>query len=125
MLAFYVALGGALGSLLRFAVGRLAEAQGLTAFPAATLFVNVVGSFLLGVLATAGEGKTLGGHDLRAIVGTGVLGGFTTYSTFNLESVRLLQQGDYGRSALYVTLTLALAFAGGAVGMRLGRVLAS
>ena len=86
-----VALGGALGSVSRFLVGpAIQRAFGFT-FPFGTLFINVVGSFILGVVAEiAIEGGPLSAKG-RAFVGIGFCGGFTTFSAFSLESVALFE----------------------------------
>jgi CrcB protein len=101
-----VALGGAVGSVLRYAVSLAAPAPG--GWPLATLSVNVVGAFLLGFLleAVARRGpETRRLQRLRLTLGTGVLGGFTTYSTFALETDRLIQT-DAGVAVGYAALTL-------------------
>lgn len=120
-----VALGGAVGTTLRAAVAALATPD--SAWPWHTAVVNVVGAFALGVLlehlARTGpdDGRL---RDVRLLVGTGVLGGFTTYSTLALDTV-LLADAGLGAATLYAGSTLvlgALAAAGGmAVGARLRR----
>ncbi len=89
-----VALGGALGSSLRFGAGFL-----LTQ-PWATLAVNLFGSFLIGACAmhfATGENPLL-----RLLLITGILGGFTTFSSFSLDSLMLLQLGEWGRALIYI-----------------------
>lgn len=89
-----VALGGALGSVLRYLCGLLVQQ------PWATLAVNLLGSFLIGVCALyfASGGNPL----LRLLLVTGILGGFTTFSSFSLDSLQLLQLSEWGRASLYV-----------------------
>jgi CrcB protein len=121
-----VALGGAVGTGLREAIVLMTPALGQ--FPIAIFGINVVGAFLLGalleLLALRGpdEGRR---RQVRLLVGTGVLGGFTTYSSFATDTARLLAGGTAGIGILYAFLTLmagALAtWAGIAVGMRIGR----
>lgn len=108
-----VALGGALGATLRFgAVGFAARLTG-PAFPYGTMAVNVVGSFLIGLLAIF-----LAGRDpaLKLFAITGILGGFTTFSAFSLETVALLEEGRFGAALVYalgsVMLCVLAAFAG-------------
>ncbi|CUH50933.1 fluoride efflux transporter CrcB [Shimia marina] len=116
----YVALGGAVGAALRYLVGigviRLVG-QGLwQGFPLAIVTVNVVGSFLMGafVVLAAQRGLT----HLSPLIMTGLLGGFTTFSAFSLETVTLMERGAYGTATLYVGLSVA-----GAVGaLMLGMV---
>lgn len=111
--SFSVALGGALGAWLRFAAGRLI---GATAFPWATLAVNLLGSFAMGLLTgwLARQGGS--GEGWRLFLGVGVLGGFTTFSAFSLEIVTLAQRGAIGMAALYLSASLA----GGLVALLLG-----
>jgi CrcB protein len=117
-----VALGGALGTLLRYGANVMFESSG---FPYATFTVNALGSCALALLSHVLAGPTLWGVPLDLIVGTGVLGGFTTYSSFNLETFRMLQQGQAALALFYAGLTfvtcLALGAAGWALGARLMR----
>jgi len=120
-----IALGGALGTSLRYGVGKLSaeQAAGAGWFPSGTFAVNLLGSLLLGLLFVLGEGRSLLGVDLRLVLGTGLMGGFTTYSSFNLETLRLLEAGQTGRALLYVAITLGSCLVGGALGLALGRQL--
>ncbi len=106
-----VAAGGALGSLARWGVG-LAVAD-----PWGTLLVNVTGCFLIGVLVARYGRAAL----LRAFLGTGVLGGFTTFSTASTATVALAQSGRIPLAALYALGTLALCVTATAAGVRAGR----
>lgn len=119
MVFLWVGLGGALGAMLRFGLGlavlRLAGAW----LPWGTLLANAIGSFGLGYAMEALGGARLAGVDLRIVVGAGVFGGFTTYSSFNLETLRLLQQGALGRAALYAGGTFLVCLAAGLAGLRL------
>lgn len=130
--SLYVALGGALGSWLRYVVGRawtgaIGPVQA-SAFPWATLTVNVVGSFAMGLLAgwlaRHGSTGTWGGEGARLLLGVGVLGGFTTFSAFALEFGLLVERGALGTAAGYVALSLAAGFAGLFAGLYLIRTLA-
>jgi CrcB protein len=102
--SLFVALGGGTGAWLRFCVGRLV---GGTAFPYATLTVNILGSFAMGLLAAWLARHGEGGEGWRLLLGVGILGGFTTFSAFSLEIVSLAQRGALGAAALYVTVSLA------------------
>jgi len=125
MSALLIALGGAIGTLGRYWVTlALGEALG-AAFPYGTLCVNVVGSFLLAIVAQALAGATMFGTDLRLVLGVGVLGGFTTYSSFNLEALRLLEQGEAAKASGYVLATLVACMAGGALGLAAARLIAN
>ncbi len=108
-----VAVGGALGSLGRYGLAT-ALPHGRTGLPLATLLVNAVGCLLLGVLASRPTQ-----HWVRPLVGTGVLGGFTTFSAFALESDRLLQ--DAPATALaYVGATVLLGLSAARAGVHVG-----
>ncbi len=117
-----VALGGALG-----AVGRYLTIAGVGAvtgfgFPFGTLVVNVVGSFVLGVLA---ESMTLvwsPSAELRAMLVVGVLGAYTTFSTFSLDVVMQLERGNFVGAALYILSSVSLCVLGLYAGMRLMRL---
>ena len=92
----YVALGGAIGALLRYQTGRgmtrWLGAEAVTAFPWATLTVNVVGSLAMGLLAGWLSRYGQGGEQWRLFLGVGVLGGFTTFSAFSLEMMMLIER---------------------------------
>lgn len=103
---FAVAAGGAIGSVLRYAVS-VWFMRGGGAFPVGTLVVNVIGSFLLGVLARVFLSLDQD-YVLRLALTTGFCGGFTTFSTFSAETITLMQEGRAGRAAAYVALTIAL-----------------
>ena len=114
-----VASGGAIGSLLRFAAGRaLPTAPG--AFPWTTLGINVLGSLALGALAGASWARPDASPALRAFLGIGLLGGFTTFSTFSVETLTLAQATP-ARAALYVGLSVALALGAAALGFGMTR----
>ncbi|MEX2535793.1 MAG: fluoride efflux transporter CrcB [Trueperaceae bacterium] len=119
-----VMLGGALGALLRYAIAVLAvhlvPSSPLTASSLGTLFVNVTGSFLLGVLSGYGSARGLP-PSLTVPLATGFLGSLTTFSTFALESERLLQEGQELWSVGYVLASVGL----GLLALHLGRLWAS
>lgn len=120
----WVAIGGAVGSVLRYWVSHVLGAAAVgQEFPWATFTVNVVGSLGLGIVFVLGEGRSLFGADVRLLLGTGVMGGFTTYSAFNLESLGLVQSGAYGRAALYMGGTVVACLLAGALGLIVGRAL--
>ncbi len=105
-----IAIGGAAGSVLRFvlagAVQRLAGSS--TVFPWGTLFVNAFGSFLIGFLFVILIERSTASEAVRLAVTVGLLGGFTTFSTFSLESLRLLQAGDIALAATNVLGQMAV-----------------
>jgi len=100
-----VLLGGAAGSGLRYAVALAMPARGVVGFPVATLSVNLLGCLLIGIgAAMIGPSSTLS-PPLRLGLMVGLLGGFTTFSSFGLETLRLVQGGHFGAAALYVGLS--------------------
>jgi CrcB protein len=105
-----IAIGGAAGSVLRYAVQ---SAFRLQAFPMGTLLVNLLGSFLIGLCAAFAE---RGMPWLRPWLMAGFLGGFTTFSAFSLENLRLIRDGQAGTALVYALVSVAagtaLAFAG-------------
>jgi CrcB protein len=89
----YVGLGGALGSMLRFSMGYLFAATRFFNVASGTLIVNLIGSFLIGLLFS-GFVKSSGSELIRFFLLSGVLGGFTTFSAFSLENLHLLREGN-------------------------------
>ncbi|QYM77962.1 fluoride efflux transporter CrcB [Horticoccus luteus] len=103
-LYLWITLGSALGGLARFIVsGFVAERIGET-FPWGTLTVNVAGSFLIGLFATltSPDGRVFVGPHARQFVMTGFFGGFTTFSSFSLQTLMLAQDGEWWRAGLNV-----------------------
>ena len=119
----WISLGGALGTAARYllSVGLL-RALG-PAFPYGTLAVNVIGSFLLGVILQGGGDASFFSPTTRLVLGTGVMGGFTTYSTFNYETLQYLQAGAWAMAGLNVAVTLIVCLAAGALGVAVARAL--
>ena len=103
--SLHVALGGAIGAVLRYQTGRglthWLGAQTVTAFPWATLTVNIVGSFAMGLLAGFLARHGHGGEQWRLFIGVGLLGGFTTFSAFSLELMLLIERGQPGQAFIY------------------------
>lgn len=116
----YVGLGGGLGAMLRYAVGLLPWRG---AFPLATLAVNLLGAVAIGFLAGVVTQRQV---DQRAVLfwKTGVCGGFTTFSTFSLEAVQLLEGGHYAPAGLYLLGSVGGCLLGVWLGMGLSRWLA-
>jgi CrcB protein len=117
----WIGLGGALGTMSRYLIDGWAQRLMGTAFPYGTVAINVVGSFLLVVLMHVGMTKGLIAADLRVVLGAGVLGGFTTYSAFNYESIRLFQQGSMLLGALNIGVTVIGCLLAGALGLGVAR----
>ncbi len=106
----HVALGGAIGSVLRYQLGRgMTHWLGpnvMTAFPWATLTVNVFGSFAMGLLAGFLARYGQGGEQARLLLGVGLLGGFTTFSAFSLEMMLLIERGQAAQGFLYAAVSV-------------------
>ena len=113
-----VALGGAVGSVARYGVGVAAARWFGLAFPWGTLAVNVIGGLAMGLLAARIAPDN---ENLRLLIGPGVLGGFTTFSAFSLETVRLMEQQP-GLAALYAVASLVLSVGACWMGLELGRI---
>lgn len=117
-----VALGGAIGASARYLSGvGIARLFGVTGFPLGVIAVNVVGSFLMGVLAVTLARKGL--TQLNPFLMTGVLGGFTTFSAFSLEAVTLWERGAAAQAVLYVAGSVILSIAGLCLGFWIARSL--
>ncbi|WIV51109.1 fluoride efflux transporter CrcB [Marivivens sp. LCG002] len=114
-----VALGGAIGASCRYLtnVGAMRLLGG--GFPYGTVVVNILGSFLMGVLVVAFAHR--GGNQFAPLIMTGVLGGFTTFSAFSLDAVNLYQRGDILLAATYVFGSVAVGIAALIVGMAIAR----
>ena len=118
---FWICVGGAVGSGARYLVsGWAAQALG-TGFPYGTLVVNVTGSFALAGIMHVGLATELLSPTLRITLATGVLGGFTTYSTFSYETFRYLQEGAIWMASLNVVVTLVACLVGCVLGFTLAR----
>jgi len=116
-----IALGSALGGVLRYLAGAAVHLWLARTFPWGTLGVNVLGSTMIGLawvlLAARGEQGEL----LRAFVIVGMLGGFTTFSSFSLETLLLAEQHGYARAGAYVMASMLLCLTGAWVGVSIGR----
>ncbi len=111
-----VAAGGAVGSVARYLVGVWSVRVLGLAFPWGTLIVNLVGSFAIGLLAELIARRFNASMELRLLLVTGFLGGFTTFSAFSLDTIALYERGQVTTAAVYVlasvVLSLAVTFAG-------------
>lgn len=102
-----VMIGGAIGAGFRYQISRIALQQLGPAFPWGTWIINLLGGFLMGVLAGTLAREVDGGEPLRLLLGVGVLGGFTTFSAFSLETFNMLQRGDHLLAASYAVSSVA------------------
>lgn len=112
-----VFLGGGVGAVLRFLVSWSLSGNAL--FPWATLLVNVVGSLAIGVVAGLGQPHAWYHEWGRYLIVTGLLGGFTTFSAFSLETVALAEGGRSGVAILYASASVILCLAAAWIGLRL------
>ena len=125
--ALHVFLGGGVGAVLRWQLGRAMTswlgAPIISVFPFATLAANAAGSLFMGLLAgwLARHGSG-GSEQLRLLLGVGLLGGFTTFSAFSLEMVLLIERGQYLFALLYAVLSIALGITGLMVGLGVMRM---
>ena len=120
-IVWYVALGSGLGGVARLLLGGWIQNRFGPSFPIGTLVINVTGSLLLGFLPRYALETPAIGSDARALLTTGLCGGYTTFSTFGYETVRLLEDGEYRRAAIYIALSVGLVLIAVASGMVLAR----
>jgi len=113
----WVCLGSALGGGARYLVSMATLRLLGPSFPFGTLVVNVTGSFFISFLMQAGLGASPASTTLRVFLTVGVLGGFTTYSTFNHETLSLLRDGALGAAFLYLALTVLASLGAGLLGL--------
>ena len=111
-----VALGGALGSLLRYFVAGAVQSATWPGFPWGIFVVNITGGFAMGIIVELSALKLNLTPEVRAFLTVGILGGYTTFSTFSLDSALLIERGDYSGAALYIAgsalLSILALFAG-------------
>lgn len=123
MTIIYITLGGGIGAAMRYYAMVLSSRWWGMDFPYGTLLVNILGSLLMGVLAGV-LARTLPEHqhEMRAFIGVGILGGFTTFSAFSLDAWLLLEQGKYAAGIGYITASVVFAIAALISGLMLGRL---
>ena len=119
----WIAVAGAAGSVLRYGVSLWAL-RWSAALPLGTLTVNVVGSFLLGLLMEVGLTTDLIDPNVRTVLAVGLLGGFTTYSSFNYETLEYLRRGSDVLGWINVGVTVVACLIAGALGLGLGKAIA-
>ncbi len=111
-----VAIGGAAGSLLRYALAGIVQDASASQFPWGIFVVNVSGGLIMGILVELMALKWSVTPELRAFLTVGILGGYTTFSTFSLDAALLIERGDWGGAAAYIVgstlLSIAALFAG-------------
>ncbi|WP_431322323.1 fluoride efflux transporter CrcB [Rhizobium sp. YTU87027] len=121
--AILVAVGGAIGSVLRYYVGQWALRLAGPAFPWGTLTVNIVGCFIIGIFAEMIIRRFDASPELRLLLITGFLGGLTTFSSFSLDAITLFERGAALSGALYIVASVGLSMAGVIGGLALMRAI--
>jgi fluoride exporter len=124
LIGLWVALGGALGAVARFGISGWVTTWAYAGFPWGTFVVNALGSVALGFL-NRGFPPPLGLPAARAFFAVGLCGGFTTFSTFDFETLSLLQQGDYTTALFYSLASTATCIAGVAAGLAFAETLSN
>lgn len=117
----YVALGGGIGAAGRYMLGNAMTHLMGTSFPWGTLIANVLGGFLMGLLVGWLAFKLSGAENLRLFLGVGVLGGFTTFSSFSLESLRMIENKAYAMAAGYMSASVVLSIMAVFIGLMIAR----
>jgi CrcB protein len=123
MQALAIAGGGAIGALMRFYASTGVYAFLGRGFPYGTLFVNISGSIVMGLLYVLFIDRLQVSPEVRAALLVGVLGAFTTFSTFSIETLNLLENGELGKATLNIVLSISLCLLGAWLGMLAGRQL--
>lgn len=118
-----VAIGGAFGSVCRYLTGLLMTRLLGVAFPWGTITVNIVGSFAIGLLTELVARRFNASMEMRLLLVVGVLGGFTTFSSFSLDTVALIEKGAVATAVIYVFASVAISLAATFAGFALGRAL--
>jgi CrcB protein len=117
-----VGLGGGLGAMLRYGYGSLAGRLWPSDFPHGTMIINIVGSLAMGLLVgILARALPAGQESIRLFVAVGVLGGFTTFSSFSLDAIAMIERGQVGLALLYVLGSVVVGIAALYVGLLLTR----
>jgi CrcB protein len=122
-MVWYVAFGSAVGGVLRYLLGGVIQERTGSTFPIQTLVINVTGSLLLGFLQRYALETSALSPEVRTMLTIGFCGGYTTFSTFSYETVRMLEDGDWRRASLYIGLSLLLTVGAAVVGIAAARQL--
>ncbi len=120
---WYVAIGSAVGGVIRYLLGGAIQRTLAASFPMGTLVINVTGSALLGFIFRYALETPAVTPEIRALLGIGFCGGYTTFSTFSYETLTLLEDGDWRRAGLYVGLSLIGSVLGAFLGFMAAREL--
>lgn len=123
MIYWYIAVGGAVGSVARYALSAAVQQRAAGVFPWGTLLINVTGSLLIGFATQYFSESAALSSETRALLTTGLLGGYTTFSAFSYETVRLVEDGNYRAAALYVGASVLLSIVAATLGIAAAREL--
>ncbi|HLU86807.1 MAG TPA: fluoride efflux transporter CrcB [Taishania sp.] len=118
-----VGLGGGIGSILRYLTTLLTAKWSLNSLSPATLIANILGCLLIGLFISSIENKGMINQDLKLLLVTGFCGGFTTFSTFSLENIQLIQNGHVGQAILYSLTSIIVGLVAVLVGIQLIKVI--
>jgi CrcB protein len=116
-----VGLGGAIGSMLRYAVQKFFQAQSAAAFPTGTLLVNISGCFLIGILWGLVSRSLSWNEEMKLLLMTGFCGGFTTFSAFTLEGIGLLKENKTALFLVYLTASVVGGLLATFIGIRIAK----
>ena len=116
-----VGLGGAVGSMLRYAVQKFFQAQTAAAFPTGTLLVNIAGCFLIGILWSLVSRSLTWNDEMKLLLMTGFCGGFTTFSAFTLEGIGLLKENKTVLFFIYLTASVVGGLVATFIGIRIAK----
>ena len=118
-----VAVGGAIGSVFRYSIGQLTTNVLGTTPVLATFTVNVSGSFLLGIFYTLCNDRLVTSIELRVLIGVGLIGGYTTFSTFSFETIRLIESGESIKAITNILTNLLFGIGAAYLGILMGKIL--
>lgn len=121
---FLVMAGGAIGAALRYEYGRLSLRQFGIGWPWGTLGVNIIGGFAMGLVAGWLASRAQGSEGLRLFLAVGVLGGFTTFSAFSLETMQMIERGAWLSACLYALVSVVVSVGALAAGLSVMRAVA-
>ena len=119
----FVGIGGCLGSILRFWLGSYIGSKLGTRFPYGTFVINITGSFLIGLVFALLTARTNWSPNWRYLIPIGFIGGYTTFSNFEFEALRTIQDGQIGLGLLYVATSVVIGFVAVWGGMIAGRAI--